>query len=213
MKLRAESIFLVGILIVVVFGVVGLVLLSNKPAEKADTNSIVRDNNYFTGPKDAKVVLVGFADFQCPACKAIEPVVQKIQSEYKDKVKFVFKHFPLPSHNNGLDAALASEAAGEQGKFWEFHDVLFEKQGEWSGLSNPNSEFEKYAKDLGLDLEKFSKSLNDKIYLEKINTDKSDGIDLSVQATPTFFLNGEKLEGGLSYEQFKEKIEKILATN
>ena len=211
MKLKAETLFFFGIVIVVLVAVGGLFFLKSQPEDKATIDSIVRDNNYFTGPKDAKVVLVGFADFQCPACKAVEPVVQKIQSEYKDRVKFVFKHFPLPSHNNGLDAALASEAAGEQGKFWEFHDALFEKQGEWGNLSNPNPEFEKYAENLGLDMAKFSKALKDKTYSEKINTDKSDGIDLNVQATPTFFLNGEKLEGGLSFEQFKERIEKILA--
>ena len=195
MKFKAETLFFFGIVLVVLVAVGGLFLIKNQPKEKATIDTVVRDNNYFTGPKDARVVLVEFGDFQCPACKAVEPTVQKLQSEYKDKVKFVFKQFPLPSHNNGMDAALASEAAGEQGKFWEFHNVLYEKQGEWSSLSNPNSEFEKYAESLGLEMAKFSKALKDKTYSDKINTDKSDGIGLAVEATPTFFLNGEKLEG------------------
>ena len=213
MKFKAETLFFFGIVLVILIAVGGLFLIKSQPKDKATIDSIVRDNNYFTGPKDAKVVLIEFGDFQCPACKVVEPALQKLRSEYKDKLKFVFKQFPLPSHNNGLDAALASEAAGEQGKFWEFHDVLYEKQAEWSTLPNPNSEFEKYAQSLGIEMAKFSKAVKDKSYSEKINTDKSDGADLNVEATPTFFLNGKKIQGGLTYEQFREKIEEILAAD
>lgn len=210
MKLKAESLFFVGILVVVVLAVAGLFLLSNRPEEKVDTNNFIRDNNYFVGPKDAKVTLVEFGDYQCPACKAAEGTVQKLKSDYLGKVKFVFKHFPLPSHKNGIDAALAAEAAGSQGKFWELHNILYGKQESWSNLVDPTAEFEKYAKELGLDLTKFSKDLKEKTYIERVNTDKSDGIDLNVEATPTFFLNGEKLVGGLTYTQFKEKIDKAI---
>lgn len=213
MKLKAETLFFFGVVVVVLIAVGGLFLTKSQPTDKATIDSVVRDDDYSIGPKDAKVTLIEFADFQCPACKAAEPATQKLRDDYKDKVRFVFKQFPLPSHNNGLNAALASEAAGEQGKFWEFHSLLFEKQEEWSTLANPTTEFEKYAESLNLDVAKFSKAYKEKTYSDKINTDKSDGIGLGVSATPTFFLNGEKIEGGLSYDEFKQKIEALLEDN
>lgn len=211
MKLKAETLFFVGIIAVVLVAVGGLFLLTNKPVQTVDTSSLVRDNNYFLGPKDAKVVLVAFGDFQCPACKAVEPALLQIRSEYKERIKFVFKHFPLPLHNNAVISAKAAESAGVQGKFWEFHDKLYEEQESWSANSNPEKLFEGYAKDLGLDTKQFLADLKGDKFTEIINKDKSDGIDVEVSATPTFFLNGEKIVGGLSFAEFKRKIDAKLA--
>ncbi len=210
MKIKGESIFFVGIIIVVSVGLAGLFALSNKPTEVVDTKTFVRNNNYFLGPKDAKVVLVEFGDFQCPACKATEPVLQQVRAEYKDKIKFVFKHFPLPSHNNAIITAKAAEASGAQGKFWEMHDLIYERQDNWSSQRNPNNLLAEYAKELGLDVEQFKKDLESEKFTDIINKDKSDGIDVSVDATPTFFLNGGKITGGLSLERFKQKIDEKL---
>jgi protein-disulfide isomerase len=210
MKLKTETVFFAGILAVVFLGLLGLFLLTNKPAEVVDSNSFVRDNNYFYGNKDSEVVLVEFGDFQCPACKATEPALQQVRSEYRDKIKFVFKHFPLPSHNNALITAKAAEAAGVQGKFWEMHDKIYETQDDWESSPNVREMLESYAKDLGLDVERFGSDLDSDKFNDIINKDKSDGIDVGVSATPTFFLNGEKIVGVITFEEFREKIEKKL---
>lgn len=207
MKFKGETLFFVGIVVVVLVGLVGLFMLTNKPAETVDTTSFVRENNYYLGPKDAKVVLVAFGDFQCPACKAAEPALLQVRSEYRDKIKIVFKHFPLPSHTNAMSASKAAEAAGAQGKFWEYHDKLYETQDSWSASTNLLKLFEGYAKELGLDTAKFAQELNSDKFNETINKDKSDGLDVDVSATPTFFLNGEKLVGVITFAEFKQKIE------
>lgn len=211
MKFKAETLFFIGIVGVVLIGLFVLFNLSNKPAEIVDTKTFVRENNHYVGPKDAKVVLVEFGDYQCPACKTREPILQQIRSEYKDKLKFVFKHYPLPSHNNSFIAAKAAEAAGVQGKFWEYHEKIYENQESWSGNPNPEKLFEEYAKELGLDTQKFNKDLKGDEFNAIINKDKSDGIDVDVSSTPTFFLNGEKIVGGYSFEEFKQKIDAKLA--
>jgi len=211
MKFKPETIFFIGIIVVVLGALGGLFLLSNKPAKVVDTNSLVRENNYFLGPKGAKVVLIEFGDFQCPACKATEGALRQVREEYKDKIKFVFKHFPLPSHNHAMITARAAEAAGVQGKFWEMHDLIYDNQENWSVQANSKDLLIGYAKKLGLDVEKFKKDLESDKINEIINTDKSDGLDVEVSATPTFFLNGEKIVGGLSFSEFKKKIEQMLA--
>lgn len=207
MKLKAESLFLVGLGVFLIVSIVGLIILSSQPGEKVDTTNFIRDFNHSLGPKDAKVTVVEFADFQCPACRAAQPTLQVLIDKYQDEVRFVFKHFPLPSHSNAIDAALAAEAAGEQGKFWEYGTLLYDNQDKWSYLSNPESEFEKYAKELALDIEKFSNTYKNQSFIANISKDKSDGIDLNVEATPTFFINRVKQQGGLSLEEFSKKID------
>jgi protein-disulfide isomerase len=111
-----------------------------------------------TGSKAAKVTVVEFADFQCPACGAFHPEMKKILADYNGKIYFVYRHFPLPMHKNARAAAQTAEAAAAQGKFWPMYDQLFEKQSEWSEVENPTDLFASYAKNLKLDEEKFKKS-------------------------------------------------------
>lgn len=142
---------------------------------------------------NAKVTLVEFADFQCPACRAIHPLVQQILKDYQGKITFVFRNFPLPQHRYAVISAEAAEIAGDQGKFWEMHDAIFEHQDEWANSKSPKNLFIQYAKNLDLNVDEFTKSLNDNKYTDKIGRDKSDGNLANVDSTPTFFVNGQKL--------------------
>jgi len=209
-----ETKILGGIGVVTILLVVGAAfLLGGKPQPgtqegvRADQDLLVRSNSQKLGSSSAKVSMVEFGDYQCPACGSAHPVTKQLMEEYAGKLQFVYRHFPLPMHKNAVVAAQAAEAAGAQGKYFEMHDMLFENQEAWSESNEPVEIFVTYAEKLELDVEKFSKAINDKAFVEKINADSDDGIKLGVNSTPTFFINGEKQVGGLSYSAFKEKID------
>lgn len=155
-----------------------------------DTKILVRDNSWKVGTPSAKVTVVEFSDFQCPSCKAAEPVVESLRTKYADNLLFVYRHFPLPSHEFAFGAAEAAEAAGLQGKFWEMHNKLFDLSPD---LSRDN--LVSAAKDLGLAVDKFSKDLDSDPIRQKVLNDQNDGNSLGVNATPTFYVNGTKLVG------------------
>ncbi|MBI2622238.1 DsbA family protein [Candidatus Microgenomates bacterium] len=161
------------------------------------------------GPDNARVTLVEFSDLQCPACRAAEPAVKQVLSKFPNDVQFVYYHFPLPQHQNAKAAAELSEAAGEQGKFWQMHDLLFETQDDWAKLENPTEFFLGLSKKLELDQEKVKKALEENLYQQKIEQNLSLGNSLGVNSTPTFFLNGKKLNL-TSFSQLEKEIEKEL---
>ena len=172
------------------------------------TASLVLENSFSRGGKDAPVTIVEFADFQCPACGVAYPIVKQIIAKYPEDVRFVYRQFPLPSHKYGMLAAQAAEAAGAQGKFWDMYDKLFENQTTWSSSTNPTELFITYAKEIGVaNIDIFTQELSEGKYKEKINKDQSDGIVLQVISTPTFFINGKPVVGAISYEAFKKAIE------
>ncbi len=167
----------------------------------------VTANDWQQGPADAKVTLVEYADFECPACAAYQPVLKEVKETYKDGLRFVYRHFPLPMHRNAVAASLASEAAGKQGKFWEMHDLLYKKQKEWgSKTAEDRSMFEKYATELGLNLDQFKTDIMSDEVRDKVEEQKSSGEDLNVRGTPTFFLNGEQITNPNNAEAFKDLI-------
>jgi len=176
----------------------GIVLLGRGEAKKeetvSDTNLLVKENSNIQKAPDEKAVLVEFGDYQCPACAQFDPFVENVKEKYKDNLTFVFRHFPLQQHNNSTNAAIAAEASGKMGKFWEMHKLLYEKQEEWSELKDPKEKFMEYAKELELNEEEFGKLYDEKINLDKINTDKNDAILIGVNSTPTFYLDGKKLD-------------------
>ncbi|MCA9308845.1 thioredoxin domain-containing protein [Candidatus Saccharibacteria bacterium] len=190
------------ILTVVVVGLIGLFFVvkkddtSTKVSVDGDVNKVLK-TDHVRGNKEAKVVLIEFGDFQCPGCGAAYPVIKSLESTYGDDVAFVFRHFPLTqAHPNAFAAARAAEAAGEQGKFFEMHDKLFESQTIW-GQSTDNQQelFEGYAKELNLNMDKFKKDYASEEVASRINQDRSIGQqDFDVKATPTFVLNGKKLD-------------------
>lgn len=212
-----EAKILIGIALAVIVGGILLAVYANPqpkdPGAPVDTDSIIRDHNHMTGPLDAKVTMIEFADYQCPACAAAQPTLKRIIDEYKDNpdFNFVYKHFPLDSiHAQARIAAEAAEAAGEQGKFWEMNDLLYTNQAQWSGNTNPIDIFVEYAGQIGVaNIDQFRQSVQIRKYNEIFSTDVADGQSLGVNSTPTIFINGEKMTS-YSYEVLKAKIEELL---
>ncbi len=157
----------------------------------------------------AEVVLTEYSDFQCPACAYFYPMVEKLKEEYGDRLKVDYNYFPLNSHQYAALAARAAEAAKNQGQFDAMHDLLFENQKSWSSSGNPQSVFIGYAKDLGLDMQQFREELNSAETQKAVMEQKQEGIDMGVNSTPTFFVNGDEIQQlPRTYEQFKAIIEK-----
>lgn len=170
---------------------------------------VITEQDHVKGAAGAKVTLVEFADFQCPACAAYEPLVRQVMAENADTVQLVFRHFPLTQiHQNAFLGSKAAEAAGVQGKFWEMHDKLFENQTEWSTALNARDYVMAYASAIGLDAKKFGEDLNNASIEAKILAEYREGVNLGVQGTPTFFLNGKKIQNPSSPEEFNALIRK-----
>lgn len=197
--------------LIILGGAIFLLSKSPQDLEKEKQSALVRGSATSVATSSAQVSLVEFADFQCPACAAAHSIVQSVKEEYKDKIVFSYRHFPLPQHANALIAAEAAEAAGEQGKFWEMHDKLFIKQEEWSESTNALDLYKGYAKEIGLDVGKFTESAQSGKHREKINQDKKDGETLGVNSTPTFFIDEARIIGVPSLDDLKEVIEKRLS--
>lgn len=165
---------------------------SAKPTPVA-ANILVRSDSWATGSATAKVTVVEFSDFECPACGAAEPTVEQLIAKYSDRVRFVYRHFPLSQHPLARPAAQAAEAAGVQGKFWDYHNALFAHQPDFQP-----DQLVSYAKDLGLDISKFKQDMNSDAAAQRVLNDQSDGNSAGVDATPTFFINGAKYVGNFS---------------
>ncbi|HRY82907.1 MAG TPA: thioredoxin domain-containing protein [Candidatus Moranbacteria bacterium] len=163
------------------------------------------------GNNDAKVKVVIFSDFQCPYCKVFYKSLRDTMKNYKDNVLFSFKEFPLSEiHPQAENAALASMCALEQGKFWEYADMLYAKQSQW-GETKDTSSFKSYARTLGLNANDFNGCLDNKKYQDKINADKNEAQNFGVTGTPTIFIQDKVETGALSADQFKADIEEQLS--
>jgi protein-disulfide isomerase len=157
----------------------------------------VSSADWIKGDPNAAVTLVEYSDLQCPACRAAQPAVQEVLKQYGDKIRFVYRHYPLTAiHPNAPLAAEAAEAAGKQGKFWEMHDKLFDNQTSWSSLKDPLETFVFYAGELGLNKDQFKTDFGNSAVADKIRAQALGGDKSGVNATPTFFLNGEKVNLG-----------------
>lgn len=192
---------IIGIITILLFG--GAIVFSN--VSNKQSNEGVAVTSHVKGNPEAAVTLVEYSDFQCPACAAFQPVIAQILEKYGNDMNFEYKHFPLPIHSFALQAAAAAEAAGQQGKFFEYHDALFENQDEWAKSATPAVFFMKYAKDLGLNEEQFKTQTNSSILRENIQANLKEGRELGLTGTPSFYLNGEKMEIK-SYEDFVAQI-------
>ncbi len=176
-----------------------------KAAEEDRYKVPVGDKSYSKGPKNAPVTIVEFSEFQCPFCKRVEPTVDKIMEEYKDKVRVVFRHNPLPFHKDAGLASTAALAAGEQGKFWEMHKKLFDNQRQMK-----REDLEKYAQELGLDMAKFKDALDKNPYKAQIEEDQKVAQQFAARGTPHFFVNGIRVKGAQPFENFKKVIDEEL---
>lgn len=149
------------------------------------------------------VTIVEFSDFQCPACLAVQAPLSQLLNKYSDKVKFVYRYFPLTQiHKNAQLSAQAAEAAGLQGKFFEMHDKLFTMQASWEGITDPHETFAGYAEAIGIDKTKFLSDLDSQVVKDSVQADASVASKYNLSGTPTFFVNGVKTE----FPQLESKI-------
>ncbi|HVQ43977.1 MAG TPA: thioredoxin domain-containing protein [Candidatus Saccharimonadia bacterium] len=208
-----EAKILTAVLVVIVGAMIGLFALANSgqntPAPVGDKTKLIRDNSQKEGT--GAIQLVEFGDYQCPACGAAYPGLKQLMKDYDGKITFYFRNFPLTNlHQNATASANAAESAGDQGKYWEMHDKLYETQSDWSTLSDPTDKFVSYAKDLGLDTDKFKKALTDKQFQSLIDQDVADANALSVDSTPTLYFNGVKYDGKTDYASLRDQTEQLL---
>ncbi|HPF30924.1 MAG TPA: thioredoxin domain-containing protein [Candidatus Saccharibacteria bacterium] len=196
---------------VVIVGVFGLLLFFSNNQESSaklnvdeiDTASIQLGNesngnisDHIYGNKDSKVTLIEYADYQCPGCGTSHDYIKTIVEEYKDQIQYVYRNFLLEYHNNARAAASAAEASGLQEKFWEMHHRVFDSQKEWELLTGQKrtDKFISYAKELNLDIDKFLSDMSSKEISMKLDYDYALGKKADLDATPSFYLNGKKLE-------------------
>lgn len=184
------------LILTVVFLFGGIFLLSrssNQDAKEDNVFQIDYSKGQKIGSNSAKVKLVEFSDFQCPACATVEPYLLKLRSYNPEDLQIIYRHFPLPQHQFAREAATLAEVAGEEGKFWEMHDKIFETQTEWSKLNDATAFFVSLAKELGLDENKVKQAMEEDAFKSTIENDLAEGQSLRVNSTPTFFLSGRKL--------------------
>lgn len=149
----------------------------------------------YQGSTTAKNFFIEYGDYQCPACAAYSEMLKQVPTTFPNTV-FVFRYFPLTQiHANSVEAAMAAEAAGAQGKYWEMHDILFSKQTDWESMSDPLPTFTQYAQQVGVaDISKFTSDVTVKKYLPAIQKDSDEALGLNLQGTPTFIFNGHQLQ-------------------
>ncbi|MDP3901660.1 MAG: thioredoxin domain-containing protein [bacterium] len=204
----------VGVMVVVVFAVWGLTqYFVNLPApQTALLIDAISANDWVDGNKESKTILVEYSDFQCPACGAYYPFVERLIEEYGDNFQFVYRHFPLPQHANAKPAAYAAEAAGRQGKFWEMYSLIFESQSNWSNSKNIEQILIGFAGSLELDLNQFTEDYKSEAIKIKVEQDYQSGLMARVNSTPTFFLNGKQVQPR-SFDEFVNLIEQANAAS
>lgn len=189
MKFTTETKVFLGIVIVTLLIIFAASFSMTKPIPTFSRAEMIPDGTATKGNPQAEIYLVEFSDFQCPACKSAQPFVDAITEKYKDKMIFAYRHFPLAQHAFSTNAALAAEAAAKQGKFWEMYSLLFANQEKfndnlWKDLANQ----------LKLNPDQFDADMKNADLKTKIDNDQSAGEKFAVTATPTFFLNGKKLD-------------------
>jgi len=171
----------------------------------AKVNFTITKDDHVRGASNAKVTLVEFSDFECPYCGNLSPTLDQILKDYSGKVRLVYKHFPLSFHQNAMPAAIASECASEQGKFWEMHDKIYAGQTQLSA-----SQLTVWAKSLGLNMTKYDSCVSSNKYASRIQADMQLASESGVDGTPATFVNGELVSGALPYASFKALIDAAL---
>ena len=213
---------IIGVVLVAVIGAVVLMsrpsASNSTPPQNTSTGTLPTQrqapqpgapNPFSKGTASARVTLEEFSDFQCPACSGLEPGLRRVMKDYDDRVRFVFRNYPLQMHKYAFLASRAAEAAGLQGKFWEMHDMLYDNQKEWSESMEPRVQFDSYATRLGLDVQRFKVDMERQDLAERIKSDMLRGNSLGVKGTPTVYLNGRELVPGrlITEEDLRREIE------
>jgi protein-disulfide isomerase len=193
--------------VVVVIGVaVGLVLWLRPSPPKV----VIPSANPFRGPAGAAVVITEFSDFQCPSCRAVEPTLKEVLAAYPTQVKLVYVNYPLPMHQFAEKAAVAALCADEQGKFWDYHDRLFEHQPDWTAGGDVRPIFDGYAGELALDHTRFDACVADGRMLPSLRADIARGAALKIEGTPTLYVNERRVPVGAAAADIKAMIDEAL---
>ena len=212
-----------AVVVLILGGLIVWTRMANPPIDLAgvENNSVIAASeqngnigDHVKGKTDSDIRIVEFGDFQCPSCGGAAPNVNTLMDEYGDRVGLVFRNFPLATiHPNARAASATAEAAGLQGKYWEMHDLLYERQGDWSNqdATKRTETFNQYAEEVGLDIEKFKTDVASANVGKKISFDQALGKREGVSATPTFYLNGEKLDEETSSGIVQGDLTKIKA--
>jgi len=171
------------------------------------TLPVSAERDHIQGPADAPVTLLEYGDYECPYCGAAYPILKQVQERMGDRLRFVFRNFPITtSHPHSEQAAEAAEAAAAQGKFWEMHDLLYEHQHDLADADLVN-----YALKLGLEVYRFESDLSGEVFAKRVSDDFRGGVRSGVNGTPTFFINGRRHDGGYEFGTLSEAI--TLATS
>ena len=208
-----------AIILTCVAGLGGLVYLADKnssntsaPVEIANFPA-VSENDIIVGDPKAQIAITEYSDFQCPACASYNPILNQVLSEYKGKVKLVYRHFPLRGiHKNAIIAGQAGYAAEKLGKFSEMKDLLFEKQADWEGLDDPREVFEGYAQSIELNVEEFRTIMNSPEAKKAVEAGEREAIGLGLNSTPSFFIGNKRIQPR-GFEEFKNLIDEELASS
>jgi protein-disulfide isomerase len=186
---------------------VGTVNASLLVPQNAYITSGFANGEYLPASSSASATLVEFGDYECSACGVYSPFIQQLLTDFAGKFNFVFRNYPLTQHVNAPVSSYAVEAAGLQGKYWQMHEKVYATQTDWANLNDPTSVFVGYAKDLNLDVNKFTADMNSSVVKNKVQSDLKDGNTIGITETPSFFLNGQKISLSGTYDQLKNLIQ------
>lgn len=194
-----------------------IIQLASPPTQNDIYNGDIltaQSNDWVKGNRNAAVVVVEYSDFQCPYCNIYAKLSTQLADEFPEDIAVVFRHFPLKTiHTNAEMASQAAEAAGLQNKFWEMHDLVFTNQETWINNQIPEEVFANFAGLLELDVDQFKIDINSKTVKDKINKQIKNSTMLDIQGTPTFFINGQKINNPKSYDEFRNIIQTFIQDN
>ncbi len=199
-----------------ILGLAGLVLIADKstsstetPVENVNLPKMTEDD-IVVGDRNAKVTITEYADLQCPACAAVNPLTNRVLEEYNGNIKLVYRFFPLRGiHKNALISGQAAYAAHKLGKFSEMKDLLYANQADWENLGDPKEIFEGYASSIGLNVEEFRKIMNSDEAKKAVEDDEKEAIGLGLNSTPSFFI-GNKQFSVSNYDELKKLVDEEL---
>jgi protein-disulfide isomerase len=178
--------------------------VSTSEWEAVLTLPVTEGRDHIQGPADAAVTLVEYGDYECPYCGAAYPIIKEVQARMGERLRFVFRNFPIStSHPHAEQAAEAAEAAASQGRFWPMHDLLYENQSRLR-----DQDLHAYAEKLQLDIEPFDKEMADHVHAERVREDFMSGVRSGVNGTPTFYINGARHDGSYDVETLLAALER-----
>ncbi|MGA3292032.1 MAG: thioredoxin domain-containing protein [Candidatus Microgenomates bacterium] len=224
--LQRNKIFIFIVLVTCILCFGGIVLFSNSgnnpvtPVIKIDrsilvpqganTTSGIINGQYLPATPSATISIVEFGDYECPACGTYNPIVTNVLTTFADKVNFTFRDYPLSQHSKADISSYAADAAGLQGKFWQMHDKLYANQNDWVNASDTQAVFDGYAKELGLDVGKFDSDMNGSTVKDIVQKGVDDGNTVGLTETPTFYLNGQKINLSGASDQLLNAVQSAL---